>query len=171
MIDLLDLSARFERNAETIRSIVDGVPADEAQWHPQPAKWSLLDVTCHLLDEEREDFRQRIDYTLHRPNDEWPPIDPEGWVTSRDYASRDLSETLTAFLDERRRSIEWLRALENPDWEISRTHPAGFTLRAGDLLHSWLAHDYLHIRQLTKLRFDYAAGLFAPYSSLYAGEW
>lgn len=172
MIDLLDLSTRFERNAETVRSIVEGIPRDEARWRPEPSRWSVLDVICHLLDEEREDFRQWIDYMLHRPGDDWPPIDPEGWVASHDYASRDLAETLDSFLEERRDSIAWLLSLGHADWEISRTHPAGGrTLRAGDLLHAWLAHDYLHIRQLTKLRFDYAAQLLQPYSSLYAGEW
>lgn len=171
MIDLLDFCARLERNAETIRSMVDGMPPDEARWRPEPLRWSILEVMCHLLDEEREDFRQRIDYTLHRPGDDWPPIDPDGWVTSHDYASRKLSETLDAFLKERQSSIIWLQTLVSPNWELSRAHPAGYSLRAGDLLLSWLAHDYLHIRQLTKLRFDYASVLLGPYSSLYAGEW
>ena len=66
---------------------------------PQIAgKWSTLEVVCHLYDEEREDFRQRLDIILHRPEAKWPPIDPVGWVSARKYNERDLAQSLAEFL-------------------------------------------------------------------------
>jgi len=47
----------------------------------------------------------------------------------------------------------------------------GFPLSAGDLLASWLAHDFLHLRQLTGLHWEYVSLLAKPYSTDYAGMW
>ena len=42
-------------------------------------------------------------------------------------------------------------------------------LRAGDLLASWLAHDLIHIRQITRLHYRWLERLAAPYQLGYAG--
>ena len=48
--------------------------------------------------------------------------------------------------------------------------PTSAPIRAGDLLTSWLAHDYLHIRQVLRLRHNYL--MHASKEDLrYAGEW
>ncbi len=44
------------------------------------------------------------------------------------------------------------------------------TITAGMFLYSWLAHDYLHIRQITKIKYDYL-GITAPDNIAYAGNW
>jgi hypothetical protein len=152
-------------------ALFDGWSDEEARWRPDPASWSLLEVACHLLDEEREDFRQRLDLTLHAPATEWPPIDPAGWVTARAYNSRDLATVVAELQAERQASLTWLEGLRAPDLEQFRRHPQGFTLRAGDLLAAWVAHDSLHLRQLNELRYALIARRAAPYSVEYAGEW
>ncbi len=69
--------------AERIRMLVDGVDDEQARWKPDAESWSILEVVNHLYDEEREDFRVRLDSMLHRPGENAPPIDPQGWVTAR----------------------------------------------------------------------------------------
>ena len=39
--------------------------------------------------------------------------------------------------------------------ELLYHHPSGRTLKNGDFLASWLAHDLLHIRQITRLHYQY----------------
>jgi len=146
-------------------------PGLEPHWKPSPDRWSAVEVLCHLADEEREDFRLRLDLLLHRPEEPWPPIDPEGWVTERRYAARDPQEALDDFIGERERSITWLRGLESLDLDISRPHPIAGTLRAGDLLLSWVNHDLLHLRQLIALQYAWNDETGRPYSSEYAGRW
>jgi hypothetical protein len=169
MIDLEELLPRFEQNAAAIAGLVAGIGSEEAHWRGAPGKWSIVELINHLHDEEWEDFRQRLDYTLHRPGEKWPLTDPERWVTDRDYQSRELAPSLDAFLEERRRSIEWLRGLRDPRWDNFYPHPAGIDVKAGDLIFSWLTHDYLHIRQLIKLRYHYLATLLPEYDSGYSG--
>ena len=44
-------------------------------------------------------------------------IDPVGWVKSKDYINQDYEEVLQKFLEERKRSVEWLNSLEGTKLE------------------------------------------------------
>jgi hypothetical protein len=164
------LITELESGGQIIRSLVEGISQPEAQARPAADAWSVLEVVCHLYDEEREDFRQRLDFTLHKPDETWPPIDPRGWVTSRSYNERHLGEALASFLAERERSLAWLRSLAAPNWQASHETPFGF-MKAGDILSSWVAHDNLHTRQLVELRRSRLLQLTQPYDVRYAGDW
>jgi hypothetical protein len=163
--------ARFADNAEAIQNLVRGVSDEQARWKPSPEEWSILEVVNHLYDEERLDFRRRLGLLLQDPDQPWPPIDPQGWVTERGYNNRDLAASLADFQREREGSLAWLRGLDTPDWEIYKEHPLAGKFRAGDLLAAWLAHDLLHLRQLTQLHYQYLNHGVAPYASDYAGTW
>ena len=63
------LRRELAQGAETIQGLVAGVSAAEARVRPSPEAWSILEVVAHLLDEEREDFRPRLDLVLHRERD------------------------------------------------------------------------------------------------------
>jgi len=156
--------------AELIRQLVSGTTAEEARARPAPESWSILEVVCHLYDEEIEDFRQHLDLILHHPEDPWPGIDPAGWVTARRYNQRDLDEMLENFLVERKQSLEWLRSLAAPDWDVEYSSTLG-AMKAGDMLSSWVAHDNLHVRQLVELRRDRIERVSQPYDIRYAGDW
>jgi uncharacterized damage-inducible protein DinB len=168
----LDLcTIRFAYNAEVITALVKGVSLEQARWKPSADGWSILEVVNHLYDEEREDFRQRLDLLLFQPEAEFPPIDPNGWITLRHYNERDLAVSLTNFLQERQNSLAWLRGLLEPDWESGRMAPWGSKIRAGDILAAWLAHDFLHMRQLNELHYKYWQETAVAYDIRYAGEW
>ena len=162
---------RLSANAGVVRYLLEGVDVDQARWRPVPAKWSLLEVVNHLADEEREDFRTRLDLTLHRPGHPWPPIDPEGWVRARDYDSRDPAGSLEDFLRERQASVAWLRGLTDFDPTASYAHPTRGPISAGTLLHSWVAHDLIHIRQMTRLHYEFLRDTASGDALGYAGEW
>ena len=136
-----------------------------------PEAWSALEVVNHLYDEEREDFRLRLDILLHHPGEMPPPIDPAGWVTARSYNTRDLHESAERFREARRSSIDWLLSIQAPDWNQAGSSSRLNELRAGDMLASWVAHDLLHLRQLIELRWQYLSGWSDPFHFDYAGEW
>jgi hypothetical protein len=159
---------QFSHNAEVIKRLVSDTGEEQARWKPAPDEWSILEVVNHLYDEEREDFRQRLDLLLHRPGQGWPGIDPEGWVVERKYNQRDLATSLDNFLAERRASLDWLKSLNAPNWEQVYHHPVAGDMSARNLLASWLAHDWLHLRQLVQLQWQW---LNQSYNIRYAGEW
>ena len=169
-MDQIVAAHQLARNAEIIRSALAGVSDEQGRWKPMPEDWSILEVINHLYDEEREDFRTRIDYTLHRPGEDPPGIDPQGWVTARAYNQRNLTESLQNFLHERQQSVAWLTGLVAPDWKKKYTRPQ-FEINAGSLLASWLAHDFLHLRQLTELHYAWVKQASEPFRVDYAGDW
>lgn len=165
------VARRLAQQALTIRTLVEQVTPEQARWKPNADEWSILEVVNHLYDEEREDFRQRIDYLLHKPGEEPPPIDPQGWVTARAYNAQELVPSLQKFLNEREQSVAWLHNLRSPDWSIHYNHPAGFTITAYEFLVNWAAHDLLHLRQLVELHYAWHQRQVAETSLAYAGDW
>ena len=164
------LYKELANNLDFFKAFLSDVTQTEAQNKPDANSWSILEVVCHLLDEEREDFRQRLEITLNRPGDKWPPIDPQGWVLTRKYNEQSLEDVLAEFLEERRKSLDWLVERTSPDWEQEYSAPFG-RIKAGDLLTSWVMHDLLHLRQLVELRREKLKVLSMPYSTAYAGDW
>jgi hypothetical protein len=170
-MDLEYFIERLSTNREVIQGLVKHMSLEQARWKPRPDKWSILEVVNHLRDEEREDFRQRLNLVLVNPKQPWPRIDPPDWVTSRAYNERDLESSISNFLTEREKSLSWLRDLATTNWENRYEHPDGRSIAAGDLLASWLAHDYLHIRQLARLHWQYVGEIADPYQTTYGGPW
>jgi len=157
-------------STEMIRALINGIGQEQAQVKPDAESWSILEVVCHLYDEERDDFREHLDFILHRQNEEWKSIDPQGWVTARKYNEQSLDEMKGKFFAERQKSLKWLRGLSNVDWETPY-HSQWGTTSAGEMFASWVAHDNLHIRQLLELRRIYIEKIGKPYDIGYAGDW
>jgi hypothetical protein len=112
-------------STEMIMGLLADISQDEAQIKPNPESWSILEVISHLYDEEREDFREHLD---------------------------------------------WLQGLSDANWETTYTSQFG-SMKAGDMFTSWVAHDNLHIRQLTELRRNKIERITKPYDIQYAGDW
>ncbi|MBL8102190.1 MAG: DinB family protein [Anaerolineales bacterium] len=164
------LYKELTQSTEIIRALLTGVSAEEAKIKPSKGTWSILEVTCHLYDEEREDFREHLDFILHRQNEEWHPIAPQAWVKLRKYNEQDFGKMKTKFFRERTKSLAWLRKLKNVDWNIIYKSKFG-SMRAGDMFASWAAHDNLHIRQLVELQRWQIEQNSKPFKIRYAGEW
>jgi hypothetical protein len=164
------LYQELQYSTEMMRALLAGVDQEEARLKPNAESWSMLEVVCHLYDEEREDFREHLDFIFHRQNEEWHVIDTDGWVTQRKYNQQNFAEMQEKFFAEREKSLAWLKGLRNPDWEKSYTTPYR-TISAGEMLACWAAHDNLAVRQLVELRRMRLENITKPYSLEYAGDW
>lgn len=164
------LYQELTNSTEMIRALLAGVSQEEAQFKPSPGRWSILEVVCHLYDEEREDFREHLDFILHRQHEEWHPISPFAWVKLRKYNQQNFKSMQRKFFNERTNSLAWLKTLKNADWDRTYTSKFG-SMKAGTMFASWVAHDNLHIRQLTELRRARIEKITKPYKIGYAGDW
>jgi len=162
--------SQLEHNISVFESLLINKTEKEYLWRPNQEKWCLLEIVCHLVDEEQDDFRARVKHTLENPNMPLKPINPEGWVKERDYISKDYKDTLLLFLKERKSSILWLTSLKDVLWDNAINHPDLGKLSAELFLTNWLAHDYLHIRQIMKYKYDYLK-LKTNLDLSYAGNW
>jgi uncharacterized damage-inducible protein DinB len=164
------LYQELRNSTDIINDLFAGISQEEAQFKPTPESWSILEVTCHLYDEEREDFREHLEFILYRQNGEYHVIDPQAWVKERRYNEQDFQTMQDAFFSERRKSLQWLKRLTDIDWNTTYTSQYG-SLTAGEILSSWIAHDNLHIRQLVELRRARIEKITKPYLIEYAGDW
>ena len=162
---------KLEQNASTFKSLFHNISDEQARWKPSPQKWSLLEVTNHLFYEEREDFRQRLKNVLEDPQKSWSPVDPENWIIEREYNKREMNVSINNLLSERRISVQWLKSLSSPDWKATHIHPVLGEISAEMLLTNWLAHDYLHIRQISFLNWSYISHIAPKIRLNYAGNW
>jgi hypothetical protein len=165
-----DIIYRIGQNRKSFASLFEGIPSNEITWRPKPEKWCLLEIVCHLYDEEREDFRARIKHVFETPDKEFPKIDPQSWVAERKYMERDFGKMVSMFLDERDQSIAWLNSLSNAPWKSMYVHNKFGEMSAEMFLGNWLAHDYLHFRQITFTRYQFLKTHFETRLD-YAGDW
>ena len=140
---------RLASSLAAITALVESIPEDDSTWVAGEGQWCLREVMGHLIDGDREIFRLRLELIFSESLEDWPVMDPEGWVIERKYSERSLRELLRLFQDERQRSLAWLAGLEDPDWFLQRELPDG-ALKAGDLLMAWCTHDLLHLDQIAR---------------------
>ena len=164
------LYQELTHSTEMIRALTMGIGQEQAQVKPDAKAWSMLEVICHLYDEETEDFRERVDFILHRQHEAWKVIDPQGWVTTRRYNEQDFAQMRERFFARREDSLQWLAGLKDAAWDTTYTSEYG-TTSAGEMLACWAAHDNLHIRQLVELRRAYLERAAQPHNLEYAGDW
>jgi hypothetical protein len=167
---LAHIIQNLERNKTTFESLLSDLSKEEIFFKTSPDKWCLLEIICHLRDEEKEDFKVRFKKVLDSPSLPPPPIDPVGWVKARNYIGQNYETVLKDFLSERTASINWLKTLDDPKWDNAYNHPKLGRLTAKMFCTNWLAHDYLHIRQITRLKYDYLIKISGENLS-YAGNW
>jgi len=169
MFDPEAIRAELQRNREVFSHLLGGKRPAAYTWRPAAGKWNLLEIVCHLYDEERDDFRARVRHALEA-RDAPPPIDPVGWVTSRNYAAQGYEAKLVDFLNERTASIAWLQSLQSPRWDSSFQHPQRGPQTARMFLANWLAHDHLHLRQIVRLEYEHLKAESGEDLN-YAGPW
>ena len=151
----MDIIGQLQKNKFVFRSLLEDIQPELITWRPRPDKWCLLEIVCHLYDEEQLDFRFRTQWVLEQPKALPPTFNPINWVKDHKYIEQDYDHMFKKFISEREASIKWLKGLKNPNWDSSYYHKKIGKRTAQHYLDNWLAHDYLHIRQIIKQKFDY----------------
>lgn len=171
MIQLEEILRQMTANAQAIQALVGSISTEQAHWKPDPDTWCMQEVMEHVYNEERIDFLKHLKEMFSDPPQPWGRFNQEEYIEVESF-----QQALEGFFAEREASLGWLRGLAAPNWEASSTAKFGpqdeaIVLRAGDLLVSWVAHDYLHLRQMNELNFAWNEKQAAPYSVEYAGGW
>lgn len=161
---------KLAANQIVFQHLFTGLTKREIIWRPYSTHWCLLEILCHLHDNEHEDFKSRVQSVLENPTTPFTSIEPALWVTERAYITQNFEVQLISFLKKRSDSIKWLNSLVQPSWENTYYHETYGQLTARNLLTNWLAHDNLHIRQITRIKYLYLKEHSGEDLS-YAGNW
>lgn len=160
----------MKRNQEVFKTLLENLSEEVYKWKQAPDKWCLLEIICHLYDEEQKDFKTRLKHILENKEGRPSPISSDEWAKNGNYMGQNYFEMIEKFLNERDESINWLCSLKNPEWENYYIHPEYGQMTGKMFLANWLAHDYLHIRQIIKLKYDYLSNTTGD-DLKYAGGW
>ena len=163
--------ADLDRNKNIVYELLRGIDKETYLWRESADKWSLLEVICHLVDEEKEDFRLRVKSVLENPEIDLHKIDPQGWVNSRKYQEQDYEMKISEWIEERNNSLNWLNTLDSlASWLNAFQHSKFGPLTAKMFLCNWLSHDYHHIRQIITIKRAYIINSTGE-KLRYAGKW
>jgi hypothetical protein len=73
-MDYQKIFEELSRNGQVFYELLQGVDREQFEWKSQPDTWCLLEIVCHLYDEEREDFPRACKACLETPNDPLHPL-------------------------------------------------------------------------------------------------
>ncbi|MEZ5973794.1 MAG: DinB family protein [Planctomycetota bacterium] len=141
------LIGRLAIFAKGLHQLLGGLSDADARWRPPDGGWSILEIIGHLISEDRDDFRTRLESLLSDPSKPWPVLDPEAAIQEHGFNEADFKKALAQFEMERGRNVAWLRNLGSAVWTEAHDH-RGREIRGGDLLAAWACHDALHLRQI-----------------------
>lgn len=68
---------QLQGNRIVFQCLFDVSDAEHYLFKISPDQWNLLEIVCHLLDEEREDFKARVKSILINPSKRLKSISPE----------------------------------------------------------------------------------------------
>lgn len=171
MFNIEKIILQLTINTDVVRALVQPISDEQAQWKPDEETWSMKEVMEHVYNEERLDFRKHLKEMMSDPQQPWEAFRQNEYIVVE-----RCQQAFEGFMIEREASLVWLRNLESPDWDVTSQASFGpegdvLTLSAGDVLGSWVAHDFLHTRQMNELLYAWNVQRVSPYSVRYAGEW
>jgi len=144
---------------DALDALAGDLDAAIARTRPARHEWAPVEILCHLRDEETEDFGARLRAVVAGETS-FAPISPATWVDARRYREADIRRVLEAVRSLRNASIAYLDAVDPA--RLRAAIPLGKIgpLSGLDLLVAWVAHDQLHLAQLS-----------ATLARLWANQW
>jgi hypothetical protein len=151
-VDASTLLAAARRDLARLPATLDALLSDldDATWRtrPAPAEWALVEIVCHLRDEEAEDFGARV-RVVADGGASFAPIDPERWAVDRGYLKDDPRAAVMALKQRRRDNLAYLALLDAACLTRVIDQPRLGKMSGLDLMAAWVTHDRLHLTQLT----------------------
>jgi hypothetical protein len=139
--EFLDTLARMP---EFLRSIFNGLSAEQARSPALDGGPSPVEQVWHLADLEREGYGVRIQRLLTETEPHLPDFDGAQVAAARNYRSRSLDDGLAAFADARGRNISTLRSLDAQSWVRSGSQDGVGPVSLCDIPSFMSQHDSAH---------------------------
>jgi hypothetical protein len=136
--------------AKKIKTLLKGKPATKLRKRPGPDKWSVAEITTHLLDAEIVGgYRMRM--ILGAPGGPIPAFDQNAWVLSGHYDKRDAHQSLGHFTAMREANLALLKTLTPEQWKHYGMHPERGQETIEHMAVMFAGHDLNHIKQIENI--------------------
>jgi DinB superfamily len=142
----------LKRTPIVIETLLSGLPGDWIHCNEGPDTWSPFQVVGHLIVNEETNFLFRAKAILSNRE---PRLLSRISMTSHleRFTSIPIENQLILFKELRAQSIASLGSFSISDEDLSRTaiHPEVGTVQLYNVLSTWVAHDLIHIGQITRV--------------------
>lgn len=142
---------RYRRGAELVAVAITGAAGSELDYCPEPGKWSVRQILCHLADSEivaAERFRR----VAAEDHPQLAAFDGDAWARNLDYGRRKIAQALETLRRTRAENYELLAGLPEEAWSRAGNHSElGAVTLAGLVRHGAL-HAEEHVRQIREVR-------------------
>jgi hypothetical protein len=168
--DLSTGCAVLERTPSTLRTMLDGLPADWTDATEGPETWSPYVVVGHLVHCERADWVPRARIILAQgPDRRFTPLDR--FAQFHESRGKSLSDLLDEFAELRQQNLRTVRGWQLDDTRLALEgiHPECGAVTLRQLLATWVAHDLGHMVQISRVmarQYRDAVGPWAKYLSV-----
>jgi hypothetical protein len=168
-----EATAILARTPATLDALLRGLSDAWATAHEGESTWSPFDVVGHLIHGERTDWIPRARIILvHGDSRPFETFDRLAqFAASND---RTLDDLLDDFARLRRDNLHELVALGLTEADLDRRgrHPELGAVTLGQLLATWVAHDFDHLMQISRTlarQYSDAVGPWRAYLRIISG--
>lgn len=130
----------------TLAALTQGITASELDARPDPERFALREVICHLADWEPI-WLGRLQRIVTEDQPLMENIDEGAMAITNRYAEQDFAEQLVRFTEGRTALVAYLRSLEPEQWERIGRHNLWKTITVDGFAALILGHDGYHVRQ------------------------
>ena len=131
--------------------LLEGVSEEELDMRPDPERFTLREVLCHLADWEPI-WLDRIRAIAEQDNPLLPGYDEGQMAIDHHYDQANATEQLERFRAGRTLLADYIATLPVEAWTRRGTHAEAGTLVLSDLVTMILGHDGYHARQMVEHR-------------------
>lgn len=171
-LNLEEAAGHLARTPFVLAAWLRGMPEEWLHADEGPGTWSPYVVVGHLIHGERTDWMPRARMILERAESAtFEPFDR--FAQMREAQDASIDELLTTFSRLRAENLRALAALNlaQPDLARRGRHPDFGAVTLGELLATWVVHDWNHLAQIARVlahRLDADVGPWKAYLPLLA---
>jgi len=135
-----------------VRELLDGLSEEQLSLKPADGRFSLRENVLHLRDIDVDGYEKRLARILRESHPRLADVDGARLARERDYNAQPVTPALETFERSRAASIEWLRGIDERDFERTAEMEGVGTVSLRRLVEMWLQHDTEHLEEMRQLR-------------------
>lgn len=154
MSEITDLLERYRRGAELLAMSMTGAAGAELDFVPEPGKWSVRQIICHLADSEIV-AAMRMRQIIAEDQPTFHGFDEKAWATNLGYGKRKASQVIELFRHIRSENYELLKDLPEETFQRVGIHAQRGPITLLDTVKTFTDHPEKHTAQLRAVRAAY----------------
>lgn len=142
----------LSRTPQVLEALLSGLSDDWLYSNEGPGTWSPVEVVGHLIINEETNFLPRTKLILSDGGSKTlSPIDMTAHIERFDEVP--IAQLLTTFRELRNENIRSLQSINLTATDLNKTaiHPKVGLVQLQHVLSTWVAHDLIHIGQISRV--------------------